>query len=189
MRRKFVALVGAAVVTLPLLGGPAQAAPDRTMTVANGKSATWTGATATGMNQYYWDPAGVGPAGPVEDHKCTKDVQYYCEVILVKFENPFTEAELADPKKKFKERAATIVLDNFSPAFPVSDFDLLVYESDANGTVGPLIDSDGAIGPTDNTEQVDFTITTTRTEPAVYVLAHVVYYQVVNGNYKGTVTF
>jgi hypothetical protein len=189
MNRKIWAVIGVSLAMSQVLGTPAKAAPDKTATVAAGAEFKWTGTTATGMNQYYWDPAGVGPAGPVEDHKCDKTQAYYCEDILLKFENPFTAAELADPKKKFKDRSATILLDAFSPASPVSDFDLFAYESDASGAVGQELDSDGAIAVGDDTEEVNVTITTTKTVSTVYVLARVVYFQVVNGNYKGTVSF
>lgn len=168
-------------------GTAAQAAPDRTATVELGKSFAWTGATATGTNYYYWDPVGLGDVGPVRHTSCTKDATSYCEQILLKFSNPFTQAEI-DAKLPSKQATAVVRLDTFTPAQgPITDFDLLAYESDASGNRGSLIESDGDLLNT-TSESVTFTVTTEATVPHVWVLVDVVYYQVVNGSYRGTAT-
>lgn len=187
MHRKLVAIAGAALVTLPLLGGPAQAAPDRTQTVAAGAISEWTGSTQAGKTNYnYW---GVAPqaSGVLPVETCTKDAQSYCEQILVKFDNPLSAAEIAAGKKS-KVRNATVTIDGFAVQGPVNDFDLLAYESDAAGTKGARLASDGDLTNTTQ-EQVSFSVETTPTESSVYVLIHVVYYQVISSGYHGKVDF
>lgn len=179
----------AAVMTMVMAGTPASAAPDRTLVVESGQRATWLGAEAQGVsNYYYWDPVGAGDVGPFESTKCTKDSTTYCEQILVEYRNPLTDAEKAAGKTS-KVSATTIWLDGFfAPGGPVNDFDLLVYESDATGARGPLIASDGDMQNTTR-ELVSFDVVTTTLKPSKYVLIDVVYYQVVNGDYTGHLTF
>jgi hypothetical protein len=109
-------------------------------------------------------------------------------VILFEFSNPLTPQEIAAGKKS-KTKGVTITADTFSPTDgPVTDFDLLAYESDPGATVGALLDSDGNLQNTTQ-EQLTFSIVTTPTEPSKWVVLHVVYYQVVNGTYKGHAKF
>lgn len=171
-------------------GASSEAPPgvDQVGSVGPGGTFAWTGSTATGFNNYYWDPAGAGPVGPFEPQKCTKDVATYCDVILLEYSNPLTAAEIAAGKTE-KTKNTTITIDNFTPTGgPVTDYDLFAYASDANGTLGEVLDSDGSLTNTTR-ERVAFPVTTTVGEPSVWVLIRVVYYQVVNGSYKGNAAF
>ena len=179
---------GLIVVLVGLMPGSGASAADKTFQVSPGGRLDWDGAVATGTNYYYWDPAGAGAAGPLTPTQCTKGATSYCEQVLVQYSNPLTQAEI-DAGKKSKSKSSIVTLDTFTaPGGPVQDFDLLAYESDANGTRGTLLVSDGNLQNTTQ-ETVTFSITTTPTAPSKWVLIDIVYYQVVNGSYKGHVTF
>lgn len=197
--RSAVVVAGLALALLPLSGAEALLAPtgnaadpppgiDKAATVTPGVGYAWDGSTATGFNYYYWDPAGRGNVGPFTHTTCNKTAQFYCDQILIEYSNPLTEEEIAaGVTEKFGSSA--VVLNTFTPTDgPVTDFDLLAYESDANGTLGTRITFDGDLQNT-NQEQISLGITTYATQPSQWVLIRVVYYQVVNGSYKGSVTF
>jgi hypothetical protein len=198
MKRPALAVAVLCLTLLPLsganafpLGSDAVALPpgiDQAGTVVIGTPFNWNGSTATGLNQYYWDPAGQGDVGPLTHTTCNKDPLFYCDQILVEFSNPLTQAEI-DAGKKTKTKSATVTIDTFSPADgPVTDFDLFTYESDANGTLGAQIDSDGALENT--TQEVNtVSIVTTPTQPSKFVLVRVVFFTVTNGTYKGHARF
>jgi hypothetical protein len=197
MKRSALAVAITGLVLVPLsgaraipLGSETDVPPgvDKQATVKATETYNWDGSVASGLNQYYWDPVGLGPVGPLTDHTCTKQVETYCDVILFEFSNPLTPQEIAAGKKS-KTKGVTITADTFSPTDgPVTDFDLLAYESDPGATVGALLDSDGNLQNTTQ-EQLTFSIVTTPTEPSKWVVLHVVYYQVVNGTYKGHAKF
>lgn len=198
MKRHAIVIAVLSVTLLPLSGasafplGSETADPppgiDQVGKVVIGTPYEWTGSTATGLNQYYWDPVGAGDIGPLTSLTCTKEPETYCDQILVEFSNPLTQAEI-DSGKKFKSKGATVTLDTFTPTDgPTTDFDLLVYESDATGTFGPLISSDGNLFNTTE-ETVSFSIETTPTEPSKFVLVRAVYYMVFNGSYHGHARF
>ena len=180
---------GLVLLITALVAAPASAAPDRTLSITAGQGAGWQGATAQGVtNYYYWDPVGAGNAGPLAHHVCNKEMTTYCEQIVLELRNPLTAAEQAAGVRD-KSEPVTIWLDTFSPASgPVNDFDLLVYESDAGGTRGPLIKFDGDLFNTTK-ELVTFYVATDAATPSRFVLIDVVYYQVVNGSYRGHVNF
>lgn len=192
--RRIPALPLLLILAALLIAAPASAAVDKTFKLPSGQRLDWSGESVTGMtNYYYWDPVGAGnlcqQGTCVAEHtKCTKDRTSYCEQILVELSNPPTAAEIAAGKTE-KLHPATVWLDEFgAPGGPVNDFDLLVYESDASGRRGTLIQSDGNMQNTTK-ELVTFDVLTTVEAPSQFILIDVVYYQVVNGRYVGHVTF
>jgi hypothetical protein len=198
MKRYALAITALSLTLLPLsgasafpLGSEAADPPpgiDKQGTVVIGTPYDWDGSTAIGLNQYYWDPAGQGNVGPFTHTTCDKTPQYYCDQILVEFSNPLTQLEI-DSGKKSKTKTATVTIDNFTPTEgPATDFDLFSYESDANGTLGAQLASDGNLQNTTQ-ELNSFSIVTTPTEPSKFVLIRVVYFTVANGTYKGHARF
>jgi hypothetical protein len=188
-RLKMMWTVGLVLLVSALAAVPASAAPDRSLSIDAGQRTDWQGAAAQGVtNYYYWNPGGAGNVGPLAHHVCNKEKTTYCEQILLELRNPLTPAEQA-AGVNYKEEPVTVWLDSFDTAGgPVNDFDLLVYQSDATGTRGPLIKSDGD-SFNSTKELVTFDVATDASSPSQFVLIDVVYYQVVNGGYKGHVTF
>ncbi len=189
VKKRLAVLLGV-VSLMAVTVAPAQAhtAPDRTQTVAAGTTFNWAGSTATGLNQNYW--GGVDEAGLVIPvGHCDKSVLFYCDTVLIGFNNPLTAEEIAAGKTT-KTKSATISIDQFpAPGDPVQDFDLLVYESDVLGMQYDEIGHDGTLDPQKASEQVGFSITTTQSQPTKWVLVHVVYYSVINGSYSGHAFF
>ena len=177
----------AAVAVLMLLPSGAQAAPDFTGKVVVGTPYSWDGTVATGANWNYWGlvPA-AAPVAPVG--VCTRTPQTFCDQVLIEFNNPLTQAEI-DAGKTFKTRTATVRISNYAPVDdPATDFDLLLFASDAQGTVGDELGRDGDLTDPAN-ETVSTPIRTTINQPSVYVLARIVYFAVAQTGYDGTATF
>lgn len=182
MRRAIIA----ATAVLVLLPSNAQAAPDRTITIEKGASATWNGTAATAANvTHFWteDDAALPEA-------CAKDPQNYCDYTLVALSYPLTQAE-KDAGKTFHTRNATFTLTEFTPiAGPIQDFDQKIYASDAQGTKGEFINTPWTTAqPPASDESHSTSVKTTLTEPVKYYLVEVIYFNTVNGSYRGTVTF
>lgn len=171
--------------------GAASAAPDRTLVVAAGETTTWNGAPAIGANAYYYGvvgPPAPASVGPVAQGTCSKDVYHYCEQTLIQLSNPLTQMEI-DKGITELYRSVTVRLSDYGPApDPLTDFDLLMFASDQNGTVGPELDSDGDLTDTAN-ETVTAEVATTVAAPSVYVLVRVVYFTSANSGYKATLMF
>jgi hypothetical protein len=178
----------AAVATLVLLPATAHAeTPDRTQKVDAGTTYTWEGSTALGLNLLYWgDPVTGGNA----TSECGDDTDNYCETVLFEFSNPLTQAEI-DAGKTFKNKNATITVNNFGPVpDPVTDFDLILFESDAQGTRGESLGQSAAFGPDQSGDESFSTpIRTTVTQPSKFVLAEIIYFAVANSKYTGTAQF
>ena len=188
-----------------------------------GETFTWEGQPAVAFNHNYFGQYDVGdppsevphpggqvppypeqlprdiPAPPAWTHDvtgrsdtCTKDPNTYCEQILVAYDNPLTEEEIAAGITS-KKKATTIRIDQWDPPHPVTDFDLIVFESDSKGTVGNEI-AQSADGITClctdlNYETVSFNVTTTDVTPVKWLLVRVVFFQSPRTEYVGTVTF
>ena len=179
----------AAVATLVLIPGTAQAeTPDVTAKVDAGQTYTWTGSTATGLNvNYHGQFDGVHPAA---SGTCSDDRDTYCDTILLEFSNPLTQAEI-DAGKTSKKKNATITIKDFAPVpDPVTDFDLILFASDASGTKGEELGQSAAWGYDDgDSESVTTQVTTTLAQPSKFVLVEVVYFIVASSGYNGTAAF
>lgn len=126
---------------------------------------SWTGTTFVGANAGYAD-AETG---------CGELPADYCDEVLLAVDVP--------PADGFTRRRSTVTVDIGSYTLPVSDYDVYLFASDAEGTKGaPLGDSAGLPG---EAESASGTVTTTLDEPVAYVLAEIVYY-VAAGSYEGT---
>ena len=156
----------------------ASAAPDRTIEMTPGTLKTWAGTDAPGANVAYWgDPV----TGSNATRACGKNVQDYCDYVLLAFTNPVPDTD-ADGRVT---RSATITVDANND---VSDFDLVAYASDAAGTRGTELVRDARFIYAATTETVTVSVQTTRTQPTVYVLAEIVYFTAAQG-YAGSVSF
>jgi hypothetical protein len=171
---------------------PASAAIDDIVSVTKGTPYTWDGDKTLATNENYFGQAPATDLTPTD--MCTKDLTTYCEVLLFKVNNPITATEQAAgvTKKTAKVRIAInwagtpVIWDNAGTN--ETDFDLLTFASSELGEKGEEIVS-SAQGDTTN-ETAQFTVQTTVSQPSVWVLVQVVYFQVPNADgYAGSLTF
>lgn len=193
--RRSAALVGLAVALtlVPGLGATAtDDAPDKTGKVEIGKPFAWDGTRKIGSNPYYFKQAGAQPdeLGPFSTFTCSNLPHQTCEVVLLEFSNPLTQAEI-DAGKTTKTKTATITVDRFDPA--QVDFDFVVYASDSTGKKGEFFTGAQAGSQSANNpgqaESLQIPIDTTIDQPSVWVLLEVVYFAAPNAAYKGVARF
>ena len=181
MRIARLLLVGAIVFAILPFGGASAA--DRQQDLLAGETKSWSTAVSTGVNTSHFGPQDDA----VNPERCTKDPQNYCDYTLVSLTNPVPDTD-ADGKLK---KTANMSLTEFGPLpGPISDFDLKIYESDANGTKGPMVNTPWTTAqPPDYEEHYAVSVTTTTTQPTKYYLLEVIYFTTVNGSCKVTVQF
>lgn len=179
---RILALTAAATV---LLAGSAHAAPARTLSANAGQTITWDGAQAIGANVNYFDITEGNGGSYAAPGTCTTDARSYCDTTLVKVTNPVPDEDADGVLTK----TARVTISDYGPVpDPATDFDLLAFKSDANGTQGAEYARDGNLDDTAN-ETVSFSVKTTRAEPEQWVLVQVVYFASLNSGYKGTFKF
>lgn len=152
--------------------------PDLRGVASTDASFSWPGTAATGLNVNYF-----GMISTLPSERCSPDDPIArCEHVLVEFVNepPAGEASAM--------ATATISIDQFGPVpEPATDLDLIVYESDELGTVGPLADESPTFGNVPAAgEEVAFEVATTPEQPSRFYLVRVVYYTSVESGYRGT---
>jgi hypothetical protein len=176
-------VAGMLVAVLPFTS--ASAAPDRTVNVVAGTPSTWDGVTATGTAfENFIGAQNVNGVQVTDGLQCSKNPDSYCETILVGFDLTLTQEEI-DAGKIRKRANGEIAIGE--PTVPAYDFDLIVYDSDANGTKGALLGQSGALDETPGEEAFALSgITGTIAAPIKYYLVEVVYFYAVQGSYKGT---
>ena len=179
-RRKTLAVVIAlSLATLGLIhAGPALANhtdtetrnvqppfPDQTLTLAPPPAAavSWTGDSATAAHQTYTSSSG---------EPCGKQPHNYCDITLL---NVNVEPSFWDTRGG----GVTIHVGDYT--VEASDFDLYVYESNANGRLGDFVDLSGE--PPGSEEEL------TIDEASGYYLIQVVYFATVQSSYEGTAAF
>ena len=184
MKKLLLATTAALLILLP---ATAQAEPPdgAAVKVDAGATYTWDASPTTGLNVMYWGVPysdGVGAT-----YACGDTATDYCETRLFELSNPLTEADT----KPRRTKNVTITINNFGPVpDPVTDYDLIVYASDAQGAMGAEIGSSTNFGhEQEGDESVTLPIETTRAEPSKYVLVEIVYFSVVNSGFTGTVRF
>jgi hypothetical protein len=173
----------AGLAVLALAAPAAQAAPRAATIGPDALTASWDGATATGLN-VTWFTDSVRKTG-----KCGSTQQDYCDDTLVHVTAGPGNVFADDASLKFR-------IADYAPA--LSDFDLRVYEADETGT--PLgyagsptseTSESSPLGGDDprNTSVGDFEYkTVTPVGADAYYLVRVVYFTVAQGTYKGTAT-
>jgi hypothetical protein len=182
--RRLVASTALALATVVAFAAPASAAPDKTGTAAPGAPFKWAGTQATGLNVGYF----------LIDPVCSHQPHQYCETVLVEFNLPVTDlpAPGATPQTVQVDGTGRVTIGNYAP-FPLSDFDLVAFASDAAGTKGEELDSSGELAG--DPEEVAVPITSTATvnpdgsvvrNESTWVLLEVVYFAVPQSNYQGT---
>jgi hypothetical protein len=182
--KKLVLALTAVLVVLPATAHAEP--PDISKKVDFGTTYTWEGSTALGLNLLYWGD----PTGGNATFACGDATDNYCDTILLEYSNPLTQVDIDTGKTK-RTKSTTITVNNFGPVpDPVTDFDLIIFESDAQGTRGTEIARSGDFGPQQGgDESVGASIVTTLAEPSKFVLVEVVYFAVANSKYTGTATF
>jgi hypothetical protein len=177
-------VAGLLVAVLPFSAAGAEA--DHNGTVAPGIPFEWRGVDATGTA--FENFIGEQEAGGVvvsDGLQCSKNPDAYCETILVGFDLALTPEEIAAGKIR-KRANGEVTIGN--PTVPLYDFDLAVYQSDADGSKGPQVGTSGALDETPGEEAVSIAgITGTIAEPTAYYLVEVVYFYAVQGSYDGVV--
>ena len=167
-RRRRLAVITGAVVALVFstaVVAPASAEePERDVTVAHPGPGGWEGTIATGLNQNYDSATGEPCGDGLEDQ---------CDTTLLRVDVP---AGYWDSHSG----GLRIDLDNYFPN-PGSDFDLYIYESDASGTRGSLVDLSGDVPGLPESAEI----------PAAdgYYLVQVVYFAVTESRYTATAEF
>ena len=136
--------------------------PEREGQVTPDEPFTWEGPTATGENQDYDADSG---------EPCGHEVENQCDTTLLNV--------AVDPSYwGAREGGLTVAIDNyFGVSGPASDFDLYIYESDAQANRGELIDSSG--NPSAFPEEVFVP------NASGYYLVQVVYWEVIESSYSG----
>lgn len=174
---KTLARVVLSALAVLLVAPPASAdAPDYTKELLAGETFTWAGNPTHGTNLMYWgDPATGSNANPT----CAKTVDAYCETARFSFTNPVPQGDVDG----ILEGAVRITID---AANDYSDYDLIVFASDAAGTKGPEVARSAAFAYAATTETVNIPIETTVTEPTVHLHVEVVYFAA-SGGYAGSV--
>jgi hypothetical protein len=144
--------IATTVVALTLgLAAVAGAQPDREGTVTPETPFTWDGPSAIGHNENYDGPSG---------EPCGKEVANYCDQTLIN----------ADAGNFYDTSGGGVEFSIFDYDVPSSDFDLYVYESDADGTLGQLVGS--SAGPAGDEENVAIL------NASGYFLVRVIYWDV-----------
>lgn len=138
--------------------------PERNVTLTPPGPANWTGTLGNGLNQNY-DSASGEPCGDA--------VADMCDTTLLLVDVP---AGFWDDQGGGVE----VALDNYVPN-PGSDFDLYIYESDAAGTRGALVDQSGGFPGLPESAEIP--------EADGYYLIQVVYFAVVASTYDAEASF
>jgi hypothetical protein len=193
----------AAILPATLIAAPGAGAAEHAGTVTPGTSYTWTAATETNANPYYFRVTGnlqtvqgqeIPPKtlGPFEEGRCSSAAYEQCDEVLVELVNPLTQAEI-DRGRTTKRRSATITLAE-SPE-RVADFDFQVFRSDAQGTQGPYwtgaqtTSQGGNFNAVTPGETLTVDVETTIAQPSKWMLIRVIRFASPNASYTGTVRF
>jgi hypothetical protein len=144
--------IATAVAALTMgLAAVAAAQPDREGTATPEVPFIWEGPSAIGHNEGYSGAAGA---------PCGKAVEDYCDETLIN----------ADAGDFYETSGGGVEFSIFGYDVPPSDFDLYVYESDAQGTLGNLVGA--STGPGGEEENVAIP------DAAGFYLVRVVYWDV-----------
>ncbi len=157
--------VGVSLLASAALAAPATAEPpERTRTLAPPGPVSWTGTLASGANQSYNSASGEPCGDGLEDQ---------CDTTLLRVNVPagFWNNQGG---------GVQVDLDNYVPN-AASDFDLYIYESNASGARGNLVDSSGGVPGLPESAEIPLA--------DGYYLIQVVYFAVTASQYTGTARF
>ena len=179
MKRSALVLVTGVLVAILPLGPGAQAAADHNIAVANGETKTWSGTAKLGLNAAITTDVPDRHCGDAEPGDFYYDPRTVCDMVHVSATNPVPETDLDGKLKK----NITITINEFLTGMQApTDIDFAVYESDAAGTKGALVEGGNGVGwsanslPDDPDESVTFPVETTRLIPTKYYLVAVQYF-------------
>ena len=148
--------------------------PDRREAVTPEAPLTWQGSAATGANPYVTYPS-----------RCSsEDPKARCEHVLVEMTNAPAAGEASTTA------TVTVSIDQFGPVpEPFTDLDLMVYESDELGSLGPFVgESVWWLQTTPRGEHVTFELETSAERPSRFYLVRVIYFASAQSGYRGTVS-
>ena len=170
MRRLTLVAIIAVLVILPTSGA---SAADHDINMEVGDKITVEHGLPMGVNPGYFDQTSGAAPWPFATATCTSDPHTYCETMLLALNAPL-DPEAVEAGVTTRRESLQIGLGWEGDT---SDFDLLAYASDAEGTQGENIGQSGAFNAIDGAgENLLVNITTTADEPVAYVLVHVVYF-------------
>ncbi len=178
MKRQIaLALAGVtAVATVAAAPGAERRADvDHEFELALGDTASAAGSTPVGLNVQNY----------IDDYSCDGSPEHSCELALIKVTNPYEE----ENAKKNRERANLTIA--VTPDVPASDYDVLVFESDADATKGSQVGNAGGVPMLDHPESVETVnavVTTTEDETERWFLVWIVHWSTV-GSYTIDVAF
>jgi len=156
-----------------------QVAADHSVSLEIGNSETVAGGVPQGFNT---TPTTNGTSGGLT---CTKDPNTYCETVLIELTNPYED----ENARKGRERG-NVFFTLTTADMVLSDYDLYVYESDADGAKGSEVTSAGEFPLLiqSSTEQTTVVVSTTQELETVWLLAEVYYFAAVTP-YELTIDF
>lgn len=165
MKRTFAIAAAGLVVASTIAAAPAgsQARPvaDHEVELAVGDQAHIDGGAPQGMNPGYFDAL---------DGACNKDPHTYCEHALV-----HVVTEVPEDVERGRLRT-TLGLTLTSPDFPLSDFDMVVWESNADGERVAEVGQSANGGYVEAVEQVSVVVSTTPEVQDAWFLVDVIYF-------------
>jgi hypothetical protein len=141
--------------------------PDRTVTVTPESQPGWDGDLSTGTNTSYDSASGE----PCTDSDASPDER--CDKTLLQVQVPTGYWDT-------NSGGVRVNLGNYLPLV-VSDFDLYIYESDASGNRGQLVDSSGDVPGMPESAEIP--------NADGYYLVQVVYFAVISSRYSATTEF
>jgi hypothetical protein len=159
-----VAAAAALTIQPSLASGHPNHTPDRTIAVDPSAPQTWDGALASGANVEYDGSSG---------EPCGKTPDSYCDITLL-------NVNVAPSFWDTRGGGVQVDVTDFVPN-PASDFDLYIYESDANARVGRLVASSADIPGAEESTTID--------RASGFYLVQVVYFAVTASRYKGSAKF
>ncbi len=164
--RRILMLVTALAMALAMAPAADTAVVDAEFTLAPGESATFEGQVG-GVNPLYYNlpQAGMGGHGT-----CAKTPDMYCEHVLVTLVNP-----VADDGDDATDLTSDAYFDA-TLATDAGDYDIILYASDADGTIGDELGSSASYPLGDFGEAVSTVITTSESSDTVYLLLRIVHY-------------
>lgn len=157
----------AVAMALSIAAAPAStdesATVDHTASLTPGQSETFESFPVPGgANALYFDQGGVGG-----DEHCSKSPDTYCEHILVELTNPVPEDD--EDGKLVASFSAELTTE-------AADYDVILYASDAEGTIGDELGRSTQFPIGDTSESVFTLVTTTDEQPSTHVLLRVIFF-------------
>lgn len=176
MNRMTVAAL-AVLVPLSAAGASVSAAEfEHTFTVDSGETVSWTGEARTGTHMGNIDPTLGNP-------ECDRTTTAMCEQVFLTV--PVLSQEEIDSGIKSKSLTIDARISNYAPCAPC-DFDMVIYDSNAEGELLDEIHYAGEGDPDPGEEHVWVAIGSVA-NPTDYFIVEIRYWAVVQSSYDGQI--